>query len=158
MAENKYTLTKQGHENLKLELRNLLDVERPQVLLDIENARAFGDLSENADYDAARNRQSEVEGRIGQIEHILQNAVVVEFTKNIDKVATGNIVTIAFDNGRPNMTFQIVGHVEADPLNGTISFTSPIAMAIMGKKPGDKATVNVAKPYTVEVLSISLDK
>ena len=125
MNENKFTLTKQGLENLQNELKFLLETERPQVLEDIASARAFGDLSENADYDAARNKQSEIEGKILRIDRILKNSVIVEFSKSADKVSFGNYVEISDLVGNEVMVFQIVGSVEADPLNGTIADTSP---------------------------------
>jgi len=158
MNENKFTLTKQGLENLQNELKFLLETERPQVLEDIASARAFGDLSENADYDAARNKQSEIEGKILRIDRILKNSVIVEFSKSADKVSFGNYVEISDLVGNEVMVFQIVGSVEADPLNGTIADTSPLAESIFGKKIGERAIVKVAQPYEVEILRISTEK
>jgi len=157
MVENKFTLTKQGLENLQNELKFLLEVERPQVLEDIASARAFGDLSENADYDAARNKQSEIEGKINRIERILKNSVIVEFSKSADKVSFGNYVEVSDLTNGDVMIYQIVGSVEADPLEGTIADTSPLAEAIFGKKIGERAVIKVAQPYEVEILRISTE-
>lgn len=158
MVENKFTLTKQGLESLQAELKYLLEVERPQVLEDIASARAFGDLSENADYDAARNKQSEIEAKIARNERIIKNSVIVEFSKSADKVSFGNFVEVSDLASGEVFVYQIVGSVESDPLNGTIADTSPLAEAIAGKKIGERAIVKVQQPYEVEILRISTEK
>ena len=158
MVDNKFTLTEQGLESLQNELKFLLEVERPQVLEDIASARAFGDLSENADYDAARNKQSEIEAKIARIERILKNSVIVQFSKSADKVSFGNFVEVSDLTSGDVMIFQIVGSVEANPLQGTIADTSPLAEAIFGKKIGERAIVKVQQPYEVEILRISTEK
>ena len=120
--DNQTILTKDGAEKLKEELNRLINVERPQIIEALASARAQGDLKENADYDAARNRQGEVEGRIKEIENILANAKIVREATNNDKVVgIGSKVTIKASNERSEDTYTIVGTVEADPMNNKIS-------------------------------------
>src|SRR5574344_2142088 len=115
MAEDKMIMTKDGMEKLEKEYRHLIDVERPDVIAALQAARAQGDLSENADYDAARNRQAQIEARITEIEHIKDIAVVVEEGKQGKKISLGNLVTYKEVKTGEEMTVKIVGTVEADP-------------------------------------------
>lgn len=140
---SKVPLTVNGAEKLRVELHNLKTVERPNVIAAIAEARAHGDLSENAEYDAAKERQSFVEGRIVELEYKLSNAQVID-PKLLD--ADGNVVfgsTVDLEDvaSGQKVTYQIVGDDEADLKVGKISISSPIARAMIGKYPGDVAEV-----------------
>ena len=140
---SKVPLTVTGAEKLRQELQNLKSVERPSVIAAIAEARAHGDLSENAEYDAAKERQSFVEGRIVELEFKLSNAQIID-PKLLD--AEGNVVfgaTVELEELESNqkVTYQIVGDDEADLKEGKISISSPIARALIGKYPGDVAEV-----------------
>jgi len=140
---SKVPLTVNGAEKLRIELHNLKTVERPNVIAAIAEARAHGDLSENAEYDAAKERQSFVEGRIVELEYKLSNAQIID-PKLLD--ADGNVVfgsTVDLEDvaSGQKVTYQIVGDDEADLKVGKISISSPIARAMIGKYPGDVAEV-----------------
>ncbi len=140
---NKVPLTVRGAEKLKAELNHLKREERPQVISDIEEARAHGDLKENAEYHAARERQSFIEGRIKELEVKLSNAQVIDVTKvnAAGKVVFGATVDLVDENSGDEVTYQIVGDDEADIKQGMISVNSPIARALIGKEAGDVAVV-----------------
>lgn len=152
MAE-KRKLTKAGYKALEDELRYLIDVRLPECKKQLAEARAEGDLSENADYDAARALQAEIAGRIAQIEEILKNAEIVS-ESGTKKVAIGTVVT--FKNVKTGVveTFAIVDTVESNPFEGKISHACPLGEALVGKAVGDKAEVKANEPYIVEVLEI----
>jgi len=154
---NKYTLTQEGVAALEEELSVLVNVERPLVLKEIEEARSFGDLSENADYDAARNKQGNIESRILEIERILANKEVVEYSKTSKTVAVGNYVEVHDNTNDETFSFRILGQFEGRPLNGTVSVDAPIATAILGKKVGDRVLVRAHVPYEVQILNISTE-
>jgi len=140
---SKVPMTVTGAEKLRVELHKLKTVERPNVINAIAEARAHGDLSENADYDAAKERQSFIEGRIAELEGKLSNAQIID-PKLLD--AEGNVVfgaTVDLEDleGGQKVTYQIVGDDEADIKQGKISISSPIARALIGKYPGDVAEV-----------------
>lgn len=148
-------LTKEGFEEIKEELNYLINVARPENVTAIKEARALGDLSENADYDAARNEQAEIEAKIKKLEAIIDNVTIIEETRT-DKVGVGNTVTISYvDEDDDTDEYKIVGSQEADPFESKISNESPIAVALMGHKVGD--VVSVQSPngsYEVKVISI----
>lgn len=155
MVDNKVILTKDGVKKLKEELRHLIDVERPEVIEQLTFARSQGDLSENADYDAARSRQAEVEGRIKQIEDILATAKIIDDKpKNSKCVTIGSKVAIRDLSLNKENTYTIVGTVEANPFAGKISNDSLLGSALIGKQVGDLVTVKTASPYEVEILRI----
>ena len=156
MAE-KQKLTKAGYKKLQEELQYLVNDVREEVKRQLAEARAQGDLSENADYDAARSKQAEVEGRIKEIENILANADVIEESKaSTKKVGLGSTVTIRFvDNGK-EASYMIVGTVESDPVNGKISNSCPLGEALVGKTVGDIVEVKAIKTYKVEILKIEI--
>ena len=156
MAE-KQKLTKAGYKKLQEELQYLVNDVREEVKRQLAEARAQGDLSENADYDAARSKQAEVEGRIKEIENILANADVIEESKaSTKKVGLGSTVTIRFvDNGK-EASYMIVGTVESDPVNGKISNSCPLGEALVGKTVGDIVEVKAIKTYKVEILKIEV--
>jgi len=155
MSTDKIELTKEGEASLQKEYRHLIDIDRPEVIEQLKAARAQGDLSENADYDAARNKQAEVEGRIKEIETILANAVIIEDKpKNSKIVSLGSKVEIKDLSDNTVATYSIVGTVEANPTKGMISNVSPLGKAIVGKHIGDVCVVRVAQEYKVEILKI----
>ena len=157
MAE-KTKLTKAGLKKLQDELNTLVQDTREQVKHQLAEARAQGDLSENADYDAARAKQAEVEGRIKEIEDILGNYELIdESSKNASKVGLGSTVTVKYLDLNQEKTFMIVGSVETDPLHGKISNASPLGAALMNKTLGDVLDVKgPTKSYKVEIVKIEI--
>lgn len=152
---NKIELTKEGEEKLQKEYRHLIDIDRPEVIEQLTVARAQGDLSENADYDAARNRQAEIEARIKEIENILANAKIIDAnTKGGKIVSLGSTVEIKDLSDDSVATYTIVGTVEANPIKGLISNVSPLGHAIVGKRVGDECVVRVSQEYKVLILKI----
>lgn len=138
-----YPVTKRGAEKLKAELQRLKSVERPAVITAIAEARAQGDLSENADYDAAKERQGFIEGRIAEIESKLSMAQVID-PAALDaggRVVFGATVELEEEASGEAVTYQIVGEDEADLKLGRINISSPIARALIGKEEGDVAEV-----------------
>ena len=152
---NKVYLTNEGFLKIEEELNHLKEVKRPEVIKALKDARALGDLSENADYDAARNEQAKVEGRILELEKLLEVAELIEKRDN-DKVGLGATVKIMYDGDEDDTEeYRIVGSKEADPSNNKISNESPLAKAILGAKVGDTCTVESPNGnYEVEVLEI----
>lgn len=148
---NQYKLTKAGIEELQKEYRHLIDVVRPDVIEQLSNARAQGDLSENADYDAARTRQAETEGRIKEIENILDHVVLISDKdkaneKNV-RVSIGDIVTVEKEDGK-TAYYRIVGTIEADPVNNKISDVSPLGSKLIGKRVNDVVSVTIRDRVT----------
>ncbi len=142
---SKVPLTIRGAEKLRVELENLKRVERPKVINAIAEARAHGDLKENAEYHAAREQQGFIEGRIKEIEGKLSHAQIIDVTKlhTNGKVVFGATVDVLELDNDEEHTFQIVGEDEADSKNGLISVSSPIARGLIGKVEGDVASVEV---------------
>lgn len=137
-------MTTKGAEKLKAELKHLKSVERPRITKAIAEARAHGDLSENAEYHAAREQQSFTEGRINAIDSALAEAQIIDVTE-LDaggRVVFGATVDLLNIETDAEVTYQIVGEEEADIDEGLISITSPIARALIGKEEGDSADVN----------------
>ena len=161
MAEEKMILTQDGIEKLKAEYRRLIDVDRPDVIEALKAARAQGDLSENADYDAARDRQAKIESGITEIEHIMDIAVIVDESKVGKKIFLGNIVTYIDKSDNSTNTIKIVGTVEADPMAEPyplISNESALGKALMGEIPGKVVTVQSEEPYEIEIVKAELSK
>ena len=156
MTEKKKTyLTEDGLEELKKELEYLKTEKRPEVINALKEARALGDLSENAEYDSARNEQAQVEGRIKELEFKLEHCQVMD-GGNKDIVSVGSTVTIDYVDDDDTEVFSIVGSMEADPFENKISNESPIGKAILGKKVGD--ICDVPSPngsYQVKVVKIA---
>lgn len=145
-----YQITADGKAELEAELAELKE-RRVEIAEKIAAARDYGDLSENAEYDAAREEQGVVESRVIEIEDILQNFELIQ-PKAGDKVHVGS--TVDLKNGK-KVTYRVVGPVEADPLEGKISNESPIGAALMGKKTGDKVTIKTPKgevTYSIEAV------
>ena len=158
MAKEDLELTIEGKEKLEAELDELKNVRRPANVEALKEARALGDLSENAEYDAARNEQAVIETRIKELETILENATIISADKITgEDVSIGTVVTLEFIEDDETVVYTLVGTKEADVFNNKISTKSPIAMAIMGKKVGDIATVKCdAGDYDVKVVDIKI--
>lgn len=156
--EEKIIMTKEGMEKLEREYRRLLDVDNPEVIEALQAARAQGDLSENADYDAARNRQAEIEARIAEIEHIKDVAVIVEAG---NKISLGYIVTYREILTNEEVAVKIVGSVESDPMAEPyplVSNESALGAAIIGKAIGQRVMVESVEPYEIEIVAATIDK
>ena len=153
--EEKFYVTEEGLNDLKKELETLIHVTRNEVIEELKAARAQGDLSENADYDAARDHQAKVESRIKELEHQIKNAEIITEKRKTNYVRIGATVEIQELDTKNKLTYRIVGSVEADPLNGLLSNVTPLAEAIMDKRVNDVCTVNVDQPYDVKILKIS---
>ena len=154
--KEKVFLTDEGFLELETELTELKNVKRPAVIKALKEARALGDLSENADYDAARAEQAQVEGRIQELEAIIENAVIIE-KRTTDSVSLGTTVKIKYidDDDDELEEYRIVGSTEADPSNNKISNESPLALAIMHAKVGEVRTVESPNgTYDVEIVEI----
>ena len=150
-----YYLTEAGLEDLKKELEYLKVTKRPEVIQALKEARALGDLSENAEYDAARSEQAEVEGRIAQLEVMIEKAVIIE-QNDTDRVSIGTTVTIKYLDADAEETYPIVGTSDVDPFANKISNESPLAKAIIGLKEKETATVICeAGNYQVKVIKIA---
>lgn len=155
--DNKVYLTENGFLELEEELNELKNVRRPAVIKALKEARALGDLSENADYDAARNEQAQVEGRIQELEKIMENAHIIEKSSS-DSVCLGSTVKIKYidDDDDELEEYMIVGSKEADPSNNRVSNESPLAKAIMNAKAGEIRSVESPNgTYDVEVVEIN---
>ena len=153
MAKTVY-LTQEGYEDLKKELDDLINIKRPANIKAIKEARALGDLSENAEYDAARNEQAEIEGRIKQLEKMLENVSIITDV-GTDTVSIGNTVSIKYVDDEEEDEYKIVGSQEADPFESKISNESPIAQALFDHKVGDIVTVESPNGnYAVEIIEI----
>ena len=160
MAEKKNLLTDKGLKKLEEELQELRVVKRKEVAQKIKEAREQGDLSENAEYDAAKDEQKDIEARIEELESILKNVEVI-YTDEVDKekVNVGCVVTIKDLGNDSVQIFKIVGSTEADVLNNKISNESPVGAALMNAKVGDKVTVEAPNgSFQFEILEISLDE
>ena len=153
--EEKFYVTEEGLNDLKNELETLIHVTREEVIEELNAARAQGDLSENADYDAARDHQAKVESRIKELEHQIKNAEVITEGRKTTFVRIGSTVEIQELDTKNKITYKIVGSVEADPLNGLLSNVTPLAEAILDHKVNDVVTVNVDTPYDVKILKIN---
>ncbi len=159
--EKKVLVTREGYNELLQEQENLIHVVRQDVIRELQEARAQGDLSENADYDAARDRQARVEARIRDLEAMLANIEIIdEETANTKKktgktVKLGSTVKILDLDSNEEETYTIVGSVESDPLQGKLSNITPLAMAILDSKVGDVVTVTqIEEPYEVKILEL----
>ena len=142
MAEQKTIYTKEGFQKLKDELEYLKTTRRAEVGQMLKEARSFGDLSENSEYDEARDQQAKVESRIAELEYLIKSGVVMsdeDAAKNI--ISIGTTVTIKYSDGR-EVTYDLVGSNEVEPLKHKISDLSPIGMALIGHKEGDTVVIN----------------
>ncbi|OFI50486.1 transcription elongation factor GreA [Floricoccus tropicus] len=144
MAEKTYPMTQEGKEKLEQELEDLKLIKRPEVVERIKIARGYGDLSENSEYDAAKDEQAFIEGRISTVETMIRNAEIID-SDAVDKneVAIGKTVTFQELPDGEVETYTIVGSAEANPFEGKISNESPIAQALVGQKKGDIVKVTL---------------
>jgi transcription elongation factor GreA len=134
-------ISRDGLEKLRRELDEMVSVRRPEVAQRIHDAKEHGDLSENAEYEDAKNEQAFVEGRIQTVEALIKNATLIEEHHSVDHVQIGSTVTVAGPDGQD--AFTIVGSTEARPTEGRISNESPVGRALLGRKKGDVVTVRV---------------
>lgn len=149
--KKQFYLTQEGVTELETELKTLV-AERAPIADKIKTAREFGDLAENAEYQSARQEQDKLEGRISEIEHILQNVEIIEKPKGHNKVQLGSTVTLEDGDTKK---FKVVGTVEADPLEGKISDESPLGKAVLGKKVGDEVHIKTAADnHTYKIVAI----
>ena len=154
MSDTKVYLTSEGFLEIEQELNELKNVRRPKVIEAIKDARSQGDLSENADYDAARTEQAEVEGRIKELEYMLENAKIIQ-KESSHIVGLGSTVTISYVDDDDEEVYSIVGSMEADPFENKISNESPLGKAIIGKKQGD--VLDVSSPtgsYQIKIVKV----
>ena len=152
--EQQFYVTSEGLEDMKKELDELKNIKRPEVINALKDARALGDLSENAEYDAARSEQALVENKIKELEQMIEHATIIEDVKS-DKVSIGTSVKVEYVEDKETEVYTIVGSKEADPFENKISNESPLAKAIIGKKVG--TTVKVDSPegkYSVKIVEI----
>ncbi|WP_027063114.1 transcription elongation factor GreA [Mesoplasma seiffertii] len=149
-------LTKEGLQEKRNELKHLIEVVRPEVIEELVEARNQGDLSENADYDAARNRQAEVEAKIKEIEAMISQAKVIDANNGAKgEVKIGSTVTYVSTIANEEKTITIVGAIEADPFENLISNESPIAKAMLGQKEGTTVEIReVSKPYKITIKKV----
>jgi transcription elongation factor GreA len=156
MADASVPMTSKGYQFLVDELKRLKTVERPRNIREIEEARGHGDLSENAEFHAAKERQSLLDVQIREIEDRLARAQVIEVAKlSGDKVVFGATVTLADGGSGDKVVYQIVGDHEAEPKNGKISISSPVARALIGKNEGDEVQVHTPTGVrTFDILSV----
>lgn len=153
--KREFLLTSEGFLELETELNNLKNEDRPRIIEAIKEARAQGDLSENADYDAARDEQAKIEARIQELEYMLEHAKIIEKASG-DKVEVGTTVTVNYVDDDEEEIYSIVGSMEADPFENKISNESPIGKAIMHKKVGD--VISVESPngsYDIKIVKIA---
>lgn len=155
--EKEYYLTQEGLEELEKELEELKSTKSKEIAEKLKTAREFGDLSENAEYDQAKNEQAEIEDRIKRIENILRNVVMIEEEDvNTDQITIGASVKLYDNIYGEELIYKIVGTAEADPKKGRISNASPVGKALIGKVVGDEITVTVGNIVsTYKVLDIN---
>lgn len=154
MVDSTAYLTPDGHKRLKEELDHLVHVRRKEIALRIQEAKELGDLSENAEYQSAREEQGVNEGRVEELESVLRNAVIIEDDQKASAVQVGSTIVVRL-NGK-QQSLQIVGSNEADPMEGRISNASPLGQALLGKKASDTVMVKAPKgDLEYEIVSIS---
>ena len=157
VALDKIPMTQDGFRSIEEELKRLKTIERPAVIKAIAEARSHGDISENAEYHAARERQSFIEGRVAELEDVISRADVIDVTKLSGKtVKFGATVKLVDEDTEEKVTYKIVGAYEADLSKGLISITSPIGRAMIGKSPGDMFEAQTPSgPKSYEVIGVS---
>jgi transcription elongation factor GreA len=153
--DNIIEISKEKKQELEAELKKMVDVERPAVIGEIVAAREQGDLSENADYDAAKNRQAEIEGRINEIQAILKTAKIIAAVGKSDHIKLGSTVTYHNIATKTDFTYEIVSEIEASPEQHKISNLCPVAKCLMGHAVGDTIEViNITHPYRIKITKI----
>ena len=155
MSEKK-TYTKAGYDALQKELDYLINVKVEENKKDISTARAFGDLSENSEYDEAKQEQGKIHARIDELKQMMANAVIIDESQiDESKVSVGSIVVLYNVERAREFTYHIVGSYETDPANGKISDSSPIGIALIGAKAGDEVVVAGARVQHLQIKSVS---
>lgn len=156
MADQQFIMTKKNYEDLKAELEYLVKTKRPEIIERIAEARSHGDLSENAEYDAAREEQRSNEGKIVEIEYQIKNAVIQEEETDNSRVHLGSVVTVYDDDMGEDETYTLTSVTDVDVMNNKISIESPVGSALMRKKKGDKVTITCTdgSTYTLEIKEI----
>ena len=150
----KNIITKEGLKELKDELKKLVEIERPQVIEEIKEARAQGDLSENAEFDAAREKQGQIEDRIKEIESIIENSTTIKASSSNSTVILGSKVEYQNMTTNEKASVTIVGSLEADPFEKKISNNSPLGIALLNASKGEVVTVQAPKKYDVKITNI----
>ena len=154
MPKKEILLTSEGFLELETELNELKTIKRPRVIEAIKDARSQGDLSENADYDAARNEQAIIEAKISELEYKLEHAEIID-NSNKNEVNLGSVVTISYDDGEEE-EYKLVGSMEADPFNNKISNESPLGIALLRHKIGDIVAVDSPNGgYNIKIVKIA---
>lgn len=152
--DNKVVLTSDGYKKLEEELKELKLNKREEVIAAIKEARSHGDLSENSEYDAARDEQAQLESRIQELEYKLEHAIISDGDKDV--VSVGGTITVMYLEDEETEEYKIVGSLEADPFENKISNESPIGMAIIGKKVGDVVTITSPNgSYDIKIIKIA---
>ncbi len=156
MAEKEYLLTREGYEEMKAEYEQLISVTRKEVAERLRVARSFGDLSENAEYDAAKDEQAAMENRINELEQVLRAAKIIDESKRIGgRIEAGSRVTVQNVATGQEKTFSLVGSMEANPFEGKISNVSPVGAGLIGHKVGEEVEIEVPSgKITYKILSI----
>lgn len=159
MAQKEYQMTQEGYEKLQQDLEHYIKVRRPEVIEKIKVARSFGDLSENSEYDAAKDEQGFIEQKILEMEEMIRYAKIIQHNEDDSRINLGAEVTFReLPNGEPE-TYKIVGSAEANPFEFKISNESPIAQALLGRNVGDKAFVSLPTgpedKMEIEILSVN---
>jgi transcription elongation factor GreA len=156
LEEKTYPMSLEGKQKLEEELNHLLTVRRAEIVERLKIARSFGDLSENSEYEAAKNEQSFNEGRIKDVENMIRNAVIIDTTAVADdEISIGKTVVFKELPDGDEEEYEIVGSTESDPFNGKISNESPIAAALIGSKLGDEVTIKTpGGDMVVKVISV----
>ena len=149
-------LTKDGIEKLQHELKQLINIDRKEIIKKIKETREYGDLSENAEYDAARTQQSMIEGRIEELEALLKKARVIDTNhKSTGKVSFGDKIKVQVDGEED--TFSLVGSAESDPSKGLISMESPLGKALLGSKVGEKISVTIPDGGSIDYTILAIN-
>ena len=154
MAEQQFIMTQKGYDEAVARLRYLQTEKRQEIVERIAEARSHGDLSENAEYDAARNEQAALEGEIAVLDYQIKNAVILEENTDTSYVHIGSKVRVYDADMEEEEVYEITGTTEANAMENKISNESPLAKAILGHKIGETVEVEVAKPYKVEIMAI----
>ena len=156
-TENKYQMGRERYDELVEELEHLKTVRTKEVSEQIKEARSFGDLSENSEYDEAKTEQGKVYSKIAELEDLIEHAIIINKTAATGKVTMGSKVTVTFeeDGETCEETYEIVGSQEADPREFRVSNDSPFGRALLGHAPGDVVTVEAAEPFNVTIQTIT---
>ena len=155
MADQVFEMTQKNYDDLKKELDYLVKEKRPEIIERIAEARSHGDLSENAEYDAARNEQAANEGEIAELDYKVKNAVIIEETDDNSVVHIGSAVTVYDEEMEEEVTYTIMGTTEVDAMRNIVSNESPVGAALLGHKKGERVTVKAPESsYILRIVKI----